>query len=259
MRYGLIADVHANIHALRAALGELERAGVDRYIVAGDLVGYGPYPNECVELIASADAVCVAGNHDLIALGRLSDERCPEVAKRSLRWTKGVLTHETRAFLASLPLRVSAPGGIEVAHGSLDDPQEYVRTEAEGDAQLERLVRERPQARALVLGHTHRPLVVGVGGQSLRVDEPLRLTGYDPVLLNPGAVGQSRSLELRPRARYMILDLECEEAVLGATSYPVAEARAALRENGLSPSSLAVRPSARGALRRARRLLRKSS
>ena len=88
MRYGVLADIHGNLHALRAALGALGREGVDRYLIAGDLVGYGPNPNECVELVAGLDAVCVAGNHDLIALDRLSDERCPELARQSLRWTR---------------------------------------------------------------------------------------------------------------------------------------------------------------------------
>ena len=68
MRYGVLADIHGNLHALEAALPVLERAGVDRYICAGDLVGYGPFPNECVEAISNLGAVCVAGNHDLMAL-----------------------------------------------------------------------------------------------------------------------------------------------------------------------------------------------
>ena len=136
MRYGVLADIHGNLHALRAALSALGREGVDRYLIAGDLVGYGPNPNECVELVAGLDAVCVAGNHDLIALDRLSDERCPELARRSLRWTRTVLTDETRAFLASLPLRATAPGGIVMAHGSLDDPQEYTRRPQQAVPQL---------------------------------------------------------------------------------------------------------------------------
>ena len=69
MRYGVLADVHGNLDALRAVLRALERHGVDRYLVAGDLVGYGPYPNECVAALAELPATCVAGNHDLIALG----------------------------------------------------------------------------------------------------------------------------------------------------------------------------------------------
>jgi membrane-associated phospholipid phosphatase len=121
VRYGVLADIHGNLHALRAVLGELDRAGVDRYLIAGDLVGYGPNPNECVEVVPGLDAICVAGNHDLIAIERLSDEHSAPLARQSLRWTRGVLTDDARAFLASLPLRARAPGGIVIAHGWLDD------------------------------------------------------------------------------------------------------------------------------------------
>lgn len=69
VRLGVLADVHGNLHALKRALAALERESVDAYVCAGDVVGYGPYPNECVELIASRRTTCVAGNHDLIAVG----------------------------------------------------------------------------------------------------------------------------------------------------------------------------------------------
>ena len=71
MRYAVLADIHGNLHALDAALAALKDAEVDGYLVAGDLVGYGPFPNECVERVAELDAACVAGNHDLIVLGQL--------------------------------------------------------------------------------------------------------------------------------------------------------------------------------------------
>ena len=121
MRYGVIADVHGNLDALRAVLRAIDREGVDRHLVAGDLVGYGPYPNECVAAVAELSAICVAGNHDLIALGALSDERCIELARRSLTWTRRVLGADERAFLAALPRVDTAPGGVRMAHGSLDE------------------------------------------------------------------------------------------------------------------------------------------
>src|SRR5437764_6702900 len=108
----------------------LRRAGVDAYICAGDLVGYGPHPNECVEVTAELSGLTVAGNHDLIALGVLSDDRCIPLARDSQRWTQDVLRDDVRAHLASLPRNVVVPG-VVVAHGSLDDPQEYVRHDAQ--------------------------------------------------------------------------------------------------------------------------------
>lgn len=259
MRYGVLADIHGNLHALRASLEELRRRGVDGWLVAGDLVGYGPHPNECVELVAGLGAVCVVGNHDLIALGCLSDERCIPLARESLRWTRGVLGADARAFLAGLPPRATAPGGVALAHGSLDDPQDYTVTPPQATAQLDRLGAD--GTRVLVLGHTHRPWAfTAAGGTSLggrplggRAAWALRgrgmvpLPAREPMLLNPGAVGQSR--ELRARARAVVLDLERGRAWFLAPRYDVAACRDALRRAGLSPRSYHLPPSPVGLAR----------
>ena len=260
MRYGVLADIHGNLHALRAALSALNREGVDRYLIAGDLVGYGPNPNECVELVAGLDAICVAGNHDLIALDRLSDERCPELARRSLRWTRSVLTDETRAFLASLPLRATAPGGVVMAHGSLDDPQEYTRRPQQAVPQLTRLSQEGSDAHILLLGHTHRAWAFALDSGAMSTRKPISVQDGSPVLLNPGGVGQSRSWELRARARFLTLDLEPGRATFFAIPYELDLCREALKRSGLSPRSCHIRPSpldkGRRALRRATRSTR---
>src|SRR2546423_13416772 len=105
MHYGVIADIHANLHALDAVLRGIADDRVEGFICSGDLVGYGALPNECVARVAEIGAVCVAGDHDLIALGRLSDERCSRLARVSLRWTRGVLSDESRRYLGRLQLR----------------------------------------------------------------------------------------------------------------------------------------------------------
>src|SRR4051795_1126429 len=118
MRIGLIADVHANLPALETALAALERERVDAYVCAGDLVGYGPHPNETVARVRELDPVCVAGNHDLMALGRLSEDRADSLARQALAWTRKQLDDETRAYLEALPLTAQAAGGrVAVAHG----------------------------------------------------------------------------------------------------------------------------------------------
>src|SRR5918994_1024784 len=230
MRYGILADIHGNLDALRTALGALENAGVDRYLVAGDLVGYGPHPNECVELVAGLDAVCVAGNHDLIVLGLLSDERCIRLARDSLRWTRGALGADARDFLAALPPRAEAAGGVVVAHGSLDDPQEYTTRPEQAVPQLASLREQGPEPRVLVLGHTHRPWAYGLRTGTRSLKGPVALAD-EPFLLNPGAVGQSR--ELRARARCAVLDVDRRSAGFMALPYDVDRCRQALRDAGL--------------------------
>jgi putative phosphoesterase len=229
MRYGVFADVHSNLPALQAVLAALERERVDAYLCAGDLVGYGAFPNECVRLVRDLGAATVAGNHDLIAVGALSDARCIPIARRTLAWTRDVLAADARAYLEALPLRARA-GDTVIAHGSLDDPEAYV-TRPRAATQLEQLAREQPDARTLVLGHTHRPLEVR--GERL--------------LVNPGAVGQSR--EWRVRARFAVL--EDGRVELHAVPYDVERARAELRRHGLPTGTPHLRPSpARAAARR---------
>lgn len=228
MRYALIADVHANLPALESVLEAVSRERVDGVLCAGDLVGYGPFPNECVELLRRTTSACVAGNHDLIAVGRLSPDRCIALARCSLEWTRRTLSDDARAYLESLPLRTRV-GAIAIAHGSLDDPQEYVRTERQARAQ-----RLGDGVRVLVLGHTHRRALWTFGGS---------------VVVNPGAVGQSR--EFRARARFAVVD--GAHVSFRSVEYDVSRCRNALRERGLPESAHHLRPTVRRAGRAVRR------
>ena len=257
MRYGIIADVHANAHALDAVLAFLSDQHVDRYLCAGDLVGYGPMPNECVRRVVTLPGHCIAGNHDLIALDRLSDDRCIPLAKASLRWTRQVLDDDVRALLEKLPLGATVDG-IALHHGSPSDPQEYVITETQARACLDQLHRTAPSARILVLGHTHRPLAVARrrGRLLAATTGEIELPADDVVLLNPGAVGQSRSAD--PRARVIVLDPAARIAAFHAVDYDVASCRRALRQHGLPARSCHLRPSLRtAAMRLVRRHVRR--
>jgi predicted phosphodiesterase len=239
MRLGVIADVHANLHALDAALDFLCGHDVEAYLCAGDLVGYGPFPNECVRRVRDLPGRCVAGNHDLIVLDRLSDERCVPLAQASLRWTRTVLDAEARAFLAELPLG-ARERDIALRHGSVVDPQEYVLTEAQAATCLRDIERVAPGTAILVLGHTHRPMAVGERGGSLLRGSTgaVGLPRGEAVVVNPGAVGQSRSRDAR--ARVVVLDLEARVADFHAVPYDVDACRQALRDRGLPPESCHV-------------------
>jgi predicted phosphodiesterase len=253
MRYAVLADVHANLHALDAVLGLLERERPDRWIVAGDLVGYGPHPDECVARVLELGPVCVAGNHDLIALGRLGDDRCIPLARESLAWTAAAISPRTRAALEALAVLADA-GDVVVAHGSLDDPQEYVRDVEAALGQLGELERRHPAARALVLGHTHQPLAVIAAG-ALATDR-VPLAPGERVVLNPGSVGQSRERE--PLARALVLDLAAGEARFVHTGYDSEACRAALRRRGLDPMSCHLPPAPFPGAYRLRRIARRA-
>lgn len=206
MRVGVISDVHANLAALEAVLDVLDAEDVELVVHAGDAVGYGPSPNECIGLLRERAALGVAGNHDLAVTGALDSSSYAWLARRVIDWTRNVLTPENRLWLEALPDRLELEGMV-VAHGSLDSAEEYVRTPEQADAQLARLS---PETR-LVLGHTHIPL------------------WHAGRLLNPGAVGQTRDGNIV--ARFAILDEGTAE--LREVPYDVRRARRALRAAGL--------------------------
>jgi predicted phosphodiesterase len=239
MRFAVIADVHANLHALDAALDFLSDQDVDAYLCAGDLVGYGPFPNESVGRVRNLPGQCVAGNHDLIVVDRCSDERCVPLARRSLRWTRGVLHEDVRTFLAALPLG-AGEDGVALRHGSVVDPEEYVLTKDHAAAALGDIEHSAPGTEILVLGHTHRPMAFAErAGWLLReTTGAVRLPAGEAIVLNPGAVGQSRSRDAR--ARLAILDTTAREATFHAVPYDVAACRQALQDRGLPPQSCHV-------------------
>ena len=255
MRYGVLADVHGNLFALQAAVGRLREAGVDDWLCAGDLVGYGPHPSECVEVVAELGAGCVAGNHELLVLGLLPEGRAGRLARETTAWTRDALREDCRSFLARLPLVVTV-GDLVMTHGSLASPEEYLVREAQAAGQLGRLGAEHPQAGLLVVGHTHRPWLYSQARGTVARGGPggAALPRPDRFLLNPGSVGQSRQREREPRARCMLVDTERREV-----PYDVAACRRALRGHGLPRDGVHVHPGPLATLeRRSRNLLRRS-
>jgi predicted phosphodiesterase len=246
-RFGVLADIHSNLQALEAAIATLRADGARRWLCAGDIVGYGPQPNECIEALAGLDATCVAGNHDLMALGEL-DGRGSATVRAATSWTRRALGHEGRSWLAALP-RVAVLDGVVVAHGSLEDPERYVDAAIAAALQLETLAGRWPDARVLVLGHTHRPMLYRHSGEVAR--PPLRGgavgVGSGPALCNPGSVGQSRQPELLPRARCALLDLDRGSVRYHSPSYDVATTRRLLSERGLPRNAVHLVPGRIGA------------
>jgi putative phosphoesterase len=231
MRIGVLSDVHANLPALQAVLAELEHCGVDRLLVAGDLVGYGGQPNECVAALAEAGAQCVLGNHDLFVLDRLPPARFPSYARHSADVHRSLLSADVRAYLESLPTTLRA-GRVLMTHGSLDSPEEYVLRESRALELLARLPKEASGADVLVLGHTHQPWLLDAATGTVparRATAPATASR----LLNPGSVGQSRQRERRPRARCAVFDDTTGGVEFLRVDYDVAASREGVRRHGL--------------------------
>jgi predicted phosphodiesterase len=249
MRYGVAGDVHGNLNALRTVLEALRAAGAERILCPGDVVGYGPRPDECVELLVESEALAVAGNHDLMAIGRLPIERTHGIVRTTIEWTRDAISDSTRTWLAALPLELRTDEGLVMTHAALGDPTRYVRDRPAAMAQLAELNERDPEACALLIGHTHQPMAHSARGEQrpasgIPAGGGLALDpAAGPWLLNAGSVGQAR--ERDPVARALVIDLEL--------AYDVRATKRELRAAGLPPEAAHLAPSG---LRRVRRRVR---
>ena len=125
MRYGLISDIHGNLEALEAALGELAKERIDEYLCIGDIVGYGANPKECIKIVRELKPkALIAGNHEWGILGFLNPDYFNEYAREAIRWTKNVLSLRELEYLKSFKL-TWVDKKITLVHGSLDEPEEF--------------------------------------------------------------------------------------------------------------------------------------
>src|SRR3954467_13911806 len=108
MRIGVVSDIHSNLTALQTVLDDM--GAVDALWCLGDFVGYGPWPNECVELLRGRGVAAIAGNHDLAAIGAISTEDFNYEAGIAANWTTEQLSAESRDYLTSLGPRTEVEG-----------------------------------------------------------------------------------------------------------------------------------------------------
>jgi predicted phosphodiesterase len=196
-RLAVLSDLHANLSALEAVAADLERRGVERVLVLGDLVGYLARPNQVAARVAQAGWSAIAGNYDLAVLAGgqhgvhtyLKPGIGPE-PRAIFGWTERRVRQATRRFLASLPtfLHMNTEAGPLLAvHGSPDSVRQYVFPDHSEDELAAWLAAA--GARILCLGHTHVPFARAVGRG---------------LVVNPGSVGKSKDGD--PRASYALID-----------------------------------------------------
>jgi diadenosine tetraphosphatase ApaH/serine/threonine PP2A family protein phosphatase len=239
MRCLVLSDIHSNLEALEAVLAD---AGpVDRVWCLGDVVGYGPDPNGCVELLRPLPHVCIAGNHDWATLGKLDLNDFNPDAREANLWNREQLTPENLAYLEARPEKL-IEGQFTLAHGSPRHPiWEYIIYTS--TAQTNFSFFDTPFC---LVGHTHTPVVfrlVGQGDEEVcepippRVGESVKL---EPgrFIINPGGVGQPRDGD--PRASYALLDLETLTVQYRRVAYPVEKTQAKMMEHNL-PLRLVLR------------------
>jgi len=233
MRVAVVSDIHSNLQALEATLSAIDAEAPDELWCLGDLVGYGPRPNECCAAIAERADVCLAGNHDLAVRGAIDLEEFGGEAAVAARWTREVLAPEAQTLLDRLEPAGTAHG-VALYHGSARDPiWEYVLSNEAALATL-----DLTDSALVLVGHSHVALQVADSGIELApVGTELELGGVR-ALLNPGSVGQPRDGD--PRAAYLLLDLDTQHASFRRVEYDVKRTQREMRDAGL-PEMLAGR------------------
>jgi predicted phosphodiesterase len=237
MRIAVISDIHSNLHALEAVLTDIEAEAPDEVWCLGDVVGYGPRPNECADIVRERAAVVLVGNHDLAAIGKLATSDFGPLAAESARWTEQALGEEQAAWLRTLEPSATREA-LELYHGSPRDPVwEYVLSE---DVALENL--EVTTAPIVLVGHSHVALGLSWDGTSLDGGLARGGTEVDTSgarwLINPGSVGQPRDSDAR--AAWVLIDIDAGRAAFRRVPYPIEQTQAEMRAAGL-PEDLANR------------------
>ena len=236
MRVAVVSDIHANLPALEAVLAAIDEEAPDELWCLGDVVGYGPRPNECVDRVREIATLSLCGNHDLAVLGTIDIDEFSGDAAAAALWTRGVLGDSQREWLDRLG-PAAARDGVELFHGSPRDPVwDYVLSDEVALASF-----QRTSAPLVLVGHSHVALALAwadgrIAGGIATGGADLELDGRR--LLNPGSVGQPRDGD--PRAAWLLLDLHRRFASFRRVPYSVEKTQAEMHEAGL-PRALADR------------------
>jgi len=227
MRIFVFSDIHANLTALEAVLADAGE--FDAAWCLGDLVGYGPDPNECVDRIrALPGLLCIIGNHDLASLQQLDSDTFNPEARLAILWTQQRLSESSRNFLSSLPEKIEYED-VTLSHGSPRHPiWEYLldtRT-----ATVNFYFFDTPLC---FVGHTHLPVVYTLGedpySATLIIPEPnIPVTLANRSIVNPGSVGQPRDRD--PRAAYALFDTETHVWDYHRVDYDIASVQQRMRQ-----------------------------
>lgn len=239
MRIAILGDVHGNLEALSAVVDAARNEGVDEWVQVGDLVGYGPEPSECIDVVRDLGCVVCMGNHDAAVLGMLDTAYFNSYARAAIEWTRLRMRARDLDYLRSLQLVVQKKE-YTVVHGTLHMPDlfGYVVSQVEAHDSL------RLQSTFLCfVGHSHVPAIY-LQRSDREIDwvnqseVELSVANCQKVLVNVGSVGQPRDED--PRAAYAICDTVAKTVAIRRVKYDIPSVQRKIRAAGL-PEMLAHR------------------
>jgi diadenosine tetraphosphatase ApaH/serine/threonine PP2A family protein phosphatase len=228
MRAAILSDIHSNLPALQAVLRRVEDLQISTLWCLGDIVGYGAFPNECIEIIRSRCSLVVAGNHDSGVIGTTSIQDFNERAVSAIWWTQRELTAGNLAYLTELPL-LHTYESCTLVHASPSEPSvwRYIFSARSAEVEFEAFT-----TRFCFVGHTHIPVIIGEDASINRV------TSEGRYIVNVGSIGQPR--DGNPMAGFCVFDSVAGSVEIVRVPYAIEEAADAIRKGGL-PEVLARR------------------
>lgn len=231
MRILVLSDLHANLTALQSSLQAAEGRW-DHVVCLGDIVGYGPDPNEVADCVRQMGAVTIRGNHDKAVAELMATDDFNPVAKAAVDWTRKQLSNQNLDWLAALPQGPLEAEGLVLVHGAFQDEDEYVFTPSQA---IEGLLDSTMQV--TFYGHTHHQGGFAYQDSQLEVlqlrprerekHSALRIEADKRYLLNPGSVGQPRDGD--PRAGFAIADLEHNAIEFWRVPYSIGQVQERMR------------------------------
>jgi diadenosine tetraphosphatase ApaH/serine/threonine PP2A family protein phosphatase len=234
LRYAVLGDVHANLPALQAVLGDMSDRDIDRVLSVGDSVGYGANPCECLDLLEEHGTVAVAGNHDWAVLGKFSVEYFNSDARDSVEWTRKKLTRHHVERLDGLPLQREVDG-IMLVHSNPFAPDYFDYIQTHYDVQL---TFDHMRTHIGFVGHSHVPVMfANTMPVSCFLTQEYEVAEDTRLVVNVGSVGQPRDLD--PRASYAIYDTDRGTVEMCRVEYDRVHAAEMIKEAGLPPTNAA--------------------
>ena len=192
MRYAILSDIHGNLEAFEAVLKDLTGTDIQKLIFLGDIVGYGPNPEECIALLREKFDVMIAGNHDWAVVGKTEINTFNSVARHAIEWTIAYLSPGGKKFLTELPFQ-KEEDGLTFVHASPLNPQDWVYVFSEHEA-LRNLRAVKNDL--CFVGHSHIPsvFVLNEFGELFFYKNftEIILEGTTRFLINVGSIGQPR-------------------------------------------------------------------
>ena len=221
MKIAIISDIHSNLEALTAVLGEIDKRSIRTIICLGDVVGYGANPDECVELLKGRNIPCIAGNHDKAVIGERNIIDFSDNAKTGVRWSREHLSQSSLEFIKSFPLTL-VDFDVLFVHSSPDFPEEFRYLIFSTDAVASFGYFSQPLC---FVGHTHRPIIFCEDMATAQ------LTKEKKFIVNVGSVGQPRDGDWR--ACFGVFDTELWNVNYARVEYDVKTARQKILDAGL--------------------------